>query len=485
MKPKATLSHFLALALAGSSLLAVSSHAATRTWGGGDLDWTNTSTSGWNGSVPTTSATINSGTVTVTTNISGGNTPGTINLTGGMLVISTGKLVGGNWTPSKTLTLGSGTTLHLNSWGWDVAGSLGGLDYGRDRLVVNGGIIEVTGNSSESGRIFTVGTGGATLRSSVNSGQTWTLQRDSNSLYHDIQVNSGRTLTLDGTGNGVIENTIVNTSGTGNITKAGAGTWTLTNTNTYSGGTTVSQGTLAVTGTGSINGTSGVSITGGELNYGSSVGLTKNVTVDGGTFRYNSSTAYTGTLSYTSGTLAGTNLTGASFGTQVINADKTISPGNSPGTMSVGSQEWSTDGSYLWEVNNATGTAGANPGWDLLSGTGTLNITSTITDPFVILVTSLQLDNNAGLAANFLDTSSYSWLIADFDEITGFAPNLFSIDTTNFDNPFTGTFGLTMLDNGGTTATRDGLYLTYTAIPEPSAALLGGLGILLIFRRRR
>jgi autotransporter-associated beta strand protein len=209
-----------------------------------------------------------------------------------MLVISTGKLVGGAYNAGKTFTIGSGATLRLNSWGYDTAGSLGGLDYGRDRLVVNGGIIEVTGNSSESGRIFTVGTGGATLRSSVNSGQTWTLFRDGNVLYHDIRVNDGRTLTLDGTGNGAIGNHIVNTSGTGNITKAGAGTWTLSGANTYTGTTTINAGTLklaagsltntaiAVNGTGIFAvqpgstatlsaGTTGAGTAGATLNLGS------------------------------------------------------------------------------------------------------------------------------------------------------------------------------------------------------------------------
>jgi MYXO-CTERM domain-containing protein len=31
----------------------------------------------------------------------------------------------------------------------------------------------------------------------------------------------------------------------------------------------------------------------------------------------------------------------------------------------------------------------------------------------------------------------------------------------------------------------DGVYLNYAAVPEPSAALLGGLGLLALLRRRR
>jgi len=63
-----------------------------------------------------------------------------------------------------------------------------------------------------------------------------------------------RTITADAdlTISGVISN--------GGLTKAGTDILTLSNTNTYTGATTVSAGTLTVTGTGSINTSSGVSV---------------------------------------------------------------------------------------------------------------------------------------------------------------------------------------------------------------------------------
>ena len=62
-----------ALALVGAFGLASSAHATDFTWGGGSLNWTNTSASGWNGGPPITSdtATINSGRVEVTAAITG------------------------------------------------------------------------------------------------------------------------------------------------------------------------------------------------------------------------------------------------------------------------------------------------------------------------------------------------------------------------------------------------------------------------------
>jgi autotransporter-associated beta strand protein len=274
----------------------------------------------------------------------------------------------------------------------------------------------------------------------------------------------------------------------GSLTKNTSSASTLTlsaGTHAISGAITVDAGTLAVTGSSSINSSSGVSITGGEFRYNSTTGLTRNVTVNGGTFRYNSSTDYSGNLTFTSGTLSGTNLTGAKFDNLTIGANQSISPGNSPGTMDVDNQTWGTGGSYIWEISDATGTVGAAPGWDLLAGTDTLTIGATSVDPFTILVTSLALDNLAGNAVNFNNGLNYAWIIADFtNPVSGFATNKFVVNSSAFSNVLNGAFEVawgTGVSGGDDTQ----IYLTYTAVPEPGAALLGSLGLFLILRRRR
>lgn len=178
----------------------------------------------------------------------GGNnsyTGNTILSEGVLEVGSSGKIYGGGYTGTPVVALATGTTLRLNEWNYDAAGSLGDLDFGRGRLVVNGGTIEYAGNSNDgsnsgaAGRNLTVGTGGATLITTT-AGQTWTLAEHGG--YGALINDNG--LTVGGAGNGVIAKVI---NGTGSLTKAGSGTWTLSGANTYTGTTTVNGGTLSLT----------------------------------------------------------------------------------------------------------------------------------------------------------------------------------------------------------------------------------------------
>jgi autotransporter-associated beta strand protein len=303
--------------------------------------------------------------------------------------------------------------------------------------------------------VFTNNTGGAMVKD-------WAYDNSGSPITAGGIRQAGQDLVLSSSF--TVASNLQNGGGTTNLIQSGTVTNTLTGTNTYSGNTLVTQGTLAIGGSGSINNSA--------------------VTIDGGTFLYNSSVAYTNTLTFTGGTIGGTNFTG-SLGGLEIGANQTISPGNSTGMMETTSQTWAGGGTYRWEINNATGIAGSSAaGWDLLAGSGSLDITATGESPFTIAITSLGLNQEDGDAVNFAGLTSYSWLIADFASVVDFATEAFAIDTRDFSNVFTGTFGIARGDsilNGDDSQ----IYLTYSAIPEPRAALLGGLGLLALLRRRR
>ena len=166
--------------------------------------------------------TINGGSLTVDSKIhTQGGGPVTINL-GGVLILPTGI-----------------------DFGW--GGSLGLSDISGSGLVLNGGTIRKLGFSnaqtvSGAGRLFTIGTLGATLES-AEAGQTFSL-----GFRYDytpvITSTAGGTLTLTGVGDGVLDYSL---PGSGGVIMNGTGIWTLTGTNnSYTGNTTVNSGTLAI-----------------------------------------------------------------------------------------------------------------------------------------------------------------------------------------------------------------------------------------------
>ena len=214
---------------------------------------------------------------------------------------------------------------------------------------------------------------------------------------------AGKTLTLGGSGtytfSGVYSGGILPaTAGTGTLTKSGGGTQTLNGVNIYTGATTITGGKLVI---------------GDATHNTASLASGSAVTVSG------------------TGVLGGS---GTVNGTVAINSGGSIAPGNSPGTLNTGATSYNSGGTYQWEINNATGTKGADPGYDFNNITGALNIGATSASTFTIDVRGLNPSTNAaGAVANFNNTGYGQFTLATASGgITNFASNDFSVATTNF-----------------------------------------------------
>lgn len=291
--------------------------------------------------------------------------------------------------------------------------------------VTNPAVRNEAGNNTIAGN-FILTSGGGDTRIIVSGGTL--------SLTGNIEPNvSGRTLILDGpangTASGILSNDFDTPANTMAVRKEGAGVWTLSGANTYSGVTTVTAGTLlANNSTGSATGSGAVSVTGGTL---------------GGT-----------------GSIAG-NVTIGSTGT--------LSPGASIETLGTGALAFTTGSTFLYELDT-TLAAG-----DRLDANGNLTLDGTVT------LTLADLGGGAALPMGTkFNLISYfgTW---DGDVFNGLANgSSFSL----FNNEW-----LIRYDDSSSGAVNStdafANAVTLTVIPEPAAGLLGGIGLLVLLRRRR
>ncbi len=240
------------------------------------------------------------------------------------------------------------------------------------------------------------------------------------------------------------------------LTKDGAGTVIFSGVNKiYANATTVAAGTLQVA--------SGTALTGNG-----------NMTVaSGATLLVHGSLSGSGTLAVNGGTLGGSGTISRAF---TLDTGDVLSPGASVGTLNTIGETWAGGAQLRLEINDVN--AGAGLGWDLVNLTGALGLTATTANKFTLEIDTLTLANAPGLIHDWNASTSYSWKFADASTtVTGFEASAFAFDTSGFQNTLNGSFSVSQSGND--------LFLNYTAVPEPSSALLALSGAFLFLNRRR
>ncbi len=244
---------------------------------------------------------------------------------------------------------------------------------------------------------------------------------------------------IGGDGNLTINAAIGQTASGAGFSKIGAGTLVLSGTNTYTGATTVNNGKLVINGNISTSSTT--------VNTGATLGGSGNV------------------------------------GSVMVQAGGALAPGNSPGNITATSLTLANDANFDIEIDKLL-----TPRNDSITLTGNFSNVLAIT-------TGANL--NLTLTGTFILGDRFT--LADYNTINGtWNGGLFNLgagtSTLADDSVFQyGSYDWRInyddLSNGITNSTESytdgGRYLTLTVIPEPSAALLGGLSMLALLRRRR
>jgi autotransporter-associated beta strand protein len=294
----------------------------------------------------------------------------------------------------------------------------------------------------------------------------------------------GRLVTIPALGTGGTQSVVVggeNTTGTTtfqsgmtffvnrNITLQAAAGGTAEFANGWSSGVPGDGGPLAAAiAVGSSGNTGTVLLSGNlstsetiEINYGlfkatSTVSATNGITVDGSgaEFNFSGGAAMGSALTLTQGTLSGS---GEISSAVTVGTNATLSPGDPVGSQAFsGGLTLASGGTYRWQINNWTGSAGT--GFDQLAVSGDdLSITATSGSTFTLKIVGLTSGNAPGAVPNFDNTTSKSFTIATSGTLTGFAANKFTINDSEFTNNNDLDGGTWSLSDSG-----DDIVLTFT-----------------------
>jgi autotransporter-associated beta strand protein len=394
--------------------------------------------------------------------------------------------------------------------------TLSGTNTYTGLTTINAGAVTVSNTGSlASGNALTLGASGSA--DFANSGQSLGAVSNANTATNALNFSAATgTVTLaslsgagntrfgsNGTVTAGISTGTVNAVGllTASISGGTVGAGSLSST-TMSGGTTTVSGTATIgtmsSGTANLNGaTSAItSLNGGTVNLGASTvlsvsngihagsitgtggGLTKTsagtlTLSSGGTYSYTGATNVNEGTLVVNGNISTSHVTVASgatiggsgtVGALTVQAGGFVNPGNSPGILNTGN--YNQAGTLVAEITGLT----AGTQHDQINVTGTVTLSG-----------SLSVLATGGTYA--LDSMIFLILNDGIDAVNGTFFGLAQGDTA-------ATFGgfdwiISYEANSTGSSFLGGNDVALRAIPEPSAALLGGLSILALLRRRR
>ncbi len=275
----------------------------------------------------------------------------TLNLTTGMGFTA----VGG----ANAVTINSGGGLVVNS---GATNTIQPPLINDGTVLITSGTLQLAGGGSGSGTVILANAAATALDLSNNNITTGSLS-GGGALGGNVILGSGTLTTGDATNTtfgGMI-------SGTGGLTKQGAGTFTLSGANTYTGLTTVNAGTLSVSGGNALLDTGAVNVTaaGATFNLASSEMIGSLTGVAGSAVTLNANTLTTGDASNTTfaGVISGTgSLTKQGSGTFTLSGANTYT-----GQTTINAGTLSVSGGSALADTGAVNVAAAGATFDLAS----------------------------------------------------------------------------------------------------------------------
>jgi len=353
-------------------------------------------------------------------------------------------------------------------------------------LVFNGGTLQWLGTTGQTtDRLFTVGSGGATIDNSGTNSLGFTNTTGS-VAFTGTNINTTLTFTGGNISTNNLFDPIISNNGTGktSVTKSGVGEWVLNAINTYTGNTTLTAGTLALKNAAAI-GSGNLVITGGSLD---NTNATMTLTNNNAQF-YNGNWTFVGSQQLNMGTGAVT--LGANVTLTTTASTLTIGGAIGDGGNSFSLTKAGAGGTLV--LNNSTGTFSGNMnmqagtltiGGNLTLQNATLNNTGGTTSftqnnatiaglagstAMTLPITNLTIaTNNGNTTSPTFANLTYSGILSGTGQVI-----LSGCGTENFSGANTYTGG-TMLNGGTLGINNSGVAGTSSAIGKTGALTFNG-----------